>query len=68
MGSLTMKHWIPVAIGGLIVAAYAVFYALSASEAQGAMSIGLANSVGLVAVFIWLIAAGLLLRRAVPHE
>ncbi len=67
MGCETVKLWIPVAVGGLIVGAYALFYALSASEPEGASSIGLANSVGLVAVFIGLIAAGLLMRRAAPH-
>ena len=64
----TMKTWIPVALGGLIVGAYAVFYTMSSSEAVGATSIGLANSVGLLVVFIGLIAAGLLMRRATPHQ
>ncbi len=63
-----MKLWVPVALGGLIVFAYAFFYVLSSVETQGATSIGLANSVGLVAVFIGLIAAGLLFRRATPHQ
>jgi len=63
-----MKLWIPVALGGVIVLAYVFFYALSSAEAQGATSIGLANSIGLVAVFIGLIAAGLLLRRATPPQ
>ncbi len=63
-----MKLWIPVALGGLIVLAYAFFYTLTAAETQGATSFGLANSVGLVAVFVGLIAAGFILRRAAPPQ
>lgn len=63
-----MRLWIPVAIGGMIVAAYAFFYALSATESQGATSFGIANSVGLVGVFVALIAAGLIMRRATPQR
>ncbi|MDE1852966.1 MAG: hypothetical protein KGI38_04360 [Thaumarchaeota archaeon] len=63
-----MKLWIPVALGSLIVVAYAFFYTLSAAESQGATSLGLANSAGLVGVFIALIAAGFILRRATPHQ
>ena len=63
-----MKVWIPVAIGVMIVVAYAFFYSLSAAEPQGASSIGIANSVGLVGVFVALIATGLILRRATPHQ
>ena len=63
-----MKLWIPVALGGVIVLAYASFYALTSAEAQGATSIGIANSIGLVAVLIGLIAAGLLLRRSAPQR
>jgi hypothetical protein len=66
--SRTMRIWIPVALGGLILGSYAVFYALSTSESQGAASIGVANTVGLLAVFVGLIAAGLLMRRAAPHQ
>jgi hypothetical protein len=63
-----MKVWIPVALGGAIFLAYAFFYTLSSADASGAGSIGLVNSVGLVAVFLGLIVAGLLLRRATPHQ
>jgi hypothetical protein len=63
-----MKRWVPVAVGGLIVIAYAFFYALSAAESQGAASIGIANSVGLVGVFVALVAAGFILRRATPQR
>ena len=62
-----MKVWIPMALGGAIVLAYAFFYSLSA-DASGAGSIGLVNSIGLIAVFVGLILAGLLLRRATPPE
>ena len=61
-----MKGWVPMAIGGLIVCAYALFYAVSTTE--GAGSIGLANTVGLLAVFVGLIAAGILFRRATPPQ
>jgi hypothetical protein len=64
----SMKLWIPVALGSVIVLTYAIFYVLSSAEVQGATSFGLANSIGLVAVFIGLIAAGLLLRRATPPQ
>ncbi len=61
-----MKLWVPVALGSVIVLAYAFFYALSSTESEGATSIGLANTIGLVAVLLGLVAAGLLLRRAAP--
>lgn len=64
----SLKFWIPVAVGGLIVAAYVFFYALSAAESQGATSFGIANSIGLVGVFVALIAAGFIFRRATPHQ
>lgn len=63
-----MKLWVPVALGGLIAIAYAFFYELSVAESHGASSFGLANSVGLVAVFVGLIAAGVILRRATPPQ
>lgn len=63
-----MKLWVPIAIGGLIVVAYVLFYAVSLAESQGATSVGLANTVGLVAVVIGLIAAGFIMRRAAPHQ
>lgn len=63
-----MKVWVPVTLGGLIVLAYAFFYTLSVAETQGAAAFGLANSVGLIAVFVGLIAAGVLLRRATPPK
>jgi hypothetical protein len=67
-GWLTMKLWIPVAVGALVVIAYALFYVVSLSEAEGATSIGIANAVGLVAVVVGLIAAGFILRRAAPRQ
>lgn len=63
-----MKLWVPVAIGGLIILAYAFFYALSATEPQGATSFSLANSVGLVVVLVGVIAAGFVIRRASPPK
>ncbi|MDA4125818.1 MAG: hypothetical protein OK452_01250 [Thaumarchaeota archaeon] len=64
----SMKLWVPVALGGLIAIAYAFFYELSLAETQGAASFSLANSVGIVAVFVGLIAAGVILRRATPPQ
>jgi len=55
-------------LGGLIVLAYAFFYALTQAETEGANSFGLTNSVGLAAVFVGLIAAGFILRRATPPK
>ena len=59
-----MKLWIPVAVGAVIVIAYFFFYALGATEPQGATSFDLANSVGLIVVIVGVIAAGLVIRRS----
>lgn len=61
-----MKRWVPLALGGVITFGYFFFYVLSSAENQGATSFGLANSLGLVVVFVGIIAAGLILRRAIP--
>jgi len=61
-----MKLWIPVAVAAVLILAYVFFYAMSSTEAQGATSLGVANFVGLVAVVVGVVAAGLLLRRASP--
>ncbi|MDG6901574.1 MAG: hypothetical protein JRM80_06390 [Nitrososphaerota archaeon] len=61
-----MKIWLPVAVGGLIVAAYFIFYMISATESSGSTSLGLANAVGLFAVLVGLFGAGLILRRGAP--
>jgi hypothetical protein len=63
-----MKLWIPVAVGALIVIAYAFFYALSATEPQGATSFDLTNAVGLVVVLVGVVAAGFVIRRASPQK
>jgi uncharacterized membrane protein len=63
-----MKLWIPIVVGCLILLAYVFFYALNATEAQGATSLDLANSVGLVLVLVGVIAAGFVLRRASPPK
>lgn len=63
-----MKLWIPVSVLAVLVLAYAFFYAMSSTETEGATSLGLANSVGLIAVLIGVVAAGLLLRRASPPQ
>ena len=51
-----------------MVLAYALFYALNALGSQGASSVDLANSVGLVAVLVGLIAAGFIMKRASPQR
>lgn len=66
MGRRTMKLWVPVAVGALIVVAYTFFYTLSVTESQGATSFNLTNSVGLVVVLVGVIAAGFVIRRANP--
>jgi len=63
-----MNLWIPVAVGSLIIVAYAFFYALNATEPQGATSFSVANSVGLVVVLLGVIAAGFVIRRANPPQ
>jgi len=63
-----MKLWVPVAVGALIVAAYAFFYVLSLTEPEGANSFDLANSVGLIVVLVGVIAAGFVIRRASPQR
>jgi len=50
------------------IIAYAVVYEIGVTETSGAASVGFANSVGLLAVFVGLIAAGFIMRRATPHR
>jgi hypothetical protein len=64
----TLKLWVPVAAVALLLVAYAYFYELSATEAQGSASIGLANVVGLAAVIVGLIVAGMVFRRGTPAD
>lgn len=61
-----MKLWIPIAFAAVIVLAYVLFFVMSEFETQGASSFGMANTVGLLVVFVGVIAAGVLLRRASP--
>jgi hypothetical protein len=63
-----MRRWIPVAMGGLIVLAYAFTYFLGESGAQTAGSLGIVNSIGLAVMVIGLFAAGILLRRSARTE
>jgi hypothetical protein len=64
----TLRLWIPFVAVVMIIAAYAYFYAISATESQGSASLGIANSVGLLGVVIALFAAGFIFRRATPHR
>jgi hypothetical protein len=63
-----LRLWIPFAVAGLAVIAYAVFYAISAAEPEGAASLGLANIIGLLGVIIALIAAVFIFGRATPQR
>jgi hypothetical protein len=63
-----LKLWVPIALAGLFAFAYGFLYFVSSVETQGASSFGLANSVGLAGVFVGLIVAGLLLKRASPSQ
>jgi uncharacterized membrane protein len=65
-GKRTLKLWVPIVVGGVILLAYAFFYALDVTESQGATSFDLANSLGLVVVLVGVIAAGFVLRRGAP--
>ena len=61
-----MRFWLPITLGCVILAAYAYFYQLTVLEARGASSVGLANTAGILVVFVGIIAAGLILRRVAP--
>jgi hypothetical protein len=63
-----VKLWIPIAVVGLIIIAVIYYFAIGATESQGATSYSLANDVGLIVVVIGVVAAGLVLRRATPHQ
>ena len=63
-----MKLWLPIAAIALLAAAYVYFYELSATEAQGSTSVGLANVVGLAAVIAGLVVAGVVLKRGSPPD
>lgn len=58
-----MKNWVPVALGGMVVLAYALFYMIGTFESEGASSFGIVNTVGLVAVFVGVIVAATVMRR-----
>jgi len=59
----SMKTWVPVALGGMVILAYGLFYLLGTFESQGVSSFGIANMVGLVAVFVGVIGAAVIMRR-----
>jgi hypothetical protein len=59
-----MRLWMPLALACVIGVSYAYLYQLTVLEAQRASSIGIANLAGLSLVFVGVIAAGLILRRA----
>ena len=63
-----MKLWVPAAVGVLVVAAYFIFYAISATESQGSTSLGFANVAGLAAGVVGLLGAWFILRRGPPAD
>ncbi|MDA4125363.1 MAG: hypothetical protein OK438_07975 [Thaumarchaeota archaeon] len=63
-----MKFWVPLALGSVIIVGYAFFYMISNLGAPGAGTFGLVNSVGLAAVLLGIVAAGVILRRATPPQ
>ncbi len=63
-----MRRWVPLTLGAVIFVAYAYFYQLTLLETQGALAIGIANLAGIVLVFVGIVAAVLILRRASPPQ
>ena len=61
-----MRSWIALALGCAVVLVLAYVYLLNATVGQGASSIGLANTAGIILVLIGILAAGLVLKRARP--
>jgi hypothetical protein len=59
----SMKSWVPVALGGMVILAYGLFYLLGSFESQGVSSFGIVNMVGLVAVFVGVVGAAIIMRR-----
>jgi hypothetical protein len=62
----TLKSWAPVALGLVVVSAYAYVYCLNTVGNGSWGSFRLADSIGLAAVVIGVIAAGFIFRRATP--
>ena len=63
-----MKLRLTVAAVVLLLVAYLLFYGISATESQGATSLGLANLAGLAAVLFGLVVAVFIFRRGTPTE
>ncbi|HYC12485.1 MAG TPA: hypothetical protein VEC02_07525 [Nitrososphaerales archaeon] len=61
-----MRVWIPLAFVLFLVIASVALYAVTSAETQRASSVGLANIAGLMLVFVGVIAALLIMRRARP--
>ncbi|HMD78584.1 MAG TPA: hypothetical protein VKF39_01215 [Nitrososphaerales archaeon] len=59
-----MRIWVPLGLAFVVGLSYAYLYQLTALEPAQASSIGLANLAGLILVFVGVIAAGLIIRRA----
>lgn len=63
---MAVRRWIPAAAVAIVVMTYALFYAVTALESQGASSFELVNTVGLLAVVFGVLAAAAILGRARP--
>lgn len=61
-----MRLWIPLAVAAIVAVSYAFFYLISFTEGQGSTAFQLVNEIGLAAVVIGVVAAGVVLRRATP--
>ena len=61
-----MRRWIPAAAVAIVVVTYALFYAATLLESQGASSFELVNAAGLLAVVFGVLAAAVILGRARP--
>jgi hypothetical protein len=63
-----MKTWVPLALAGVVVLAYAVFTLTGSPEGQGGSSLGIVNTIGLATVLVGIAAAIVIMRRfSVPQ-
>ena len=63
VGATVLKAWVPVSVVIMIGGAYALLYFLTSSGPSAPTSLGVTNSIGLIAVALGLVGAGILLRR-----
>ncbi len=63
-----MKAGVPVAVAVMALIAFSAIYYITTAGRHGGNELTVVNSVGLVAVFVGVVAAGLILRRASPPQ